>query len=99
MTRPRFPKAINFGFGFKVPIVWKNKVKNSAGETVAGAYTPVADGPPIIELDATEPLWDQLDLFGHEVIHAAIDFHRHLVLQAMDIRAEAAKEEVLKEKE
>lgn len=93
MKKPRFPRAINFGFGFKVPIIWKKRVKNTDGKVLSAAYTPATVGTPLIELDSTEPLWEQYDLLGHEVIHAAIDFHRHLMTEAMEIRAEAAKEE------
>jgi hypothetical protein len=64
---PRLPKSIKLMPGMVVPV--------KAGTTPgwSGSYTPVKDGGPFIEIDPKEPLWEQWETYGHELIHAAID--------------------------
>lgn len=73
--KPRFRKEINFGLGFKVPVEWLDKVIAGRDRSArTGAYSLKSVGGPHIELDSSVPVWDQLEAYSHEILHAAIDF-------------------------
>lgn len=79
--RIKFPKLLRFGLGFGlVPVKWR-------GRNIAGALAQYKAGE--IEMSPHEPLWDQVRAFGHEVLHAAIDFDLYCGRLAEQLRVEA----------
>lgn len=68
--KSRFRKKIHFGLGFSCPVEFKDMSKADD----RGLYSKKNYGGPIIEVDNTEPIWDQLQTYSHEILHAAIDF-------------------------
>ena len=100
--RGRYRKKVDFGFGYSVPITFKDRVI-SQGVPVAGVTTFVSKSKDntTIEIDQKDPLCEQIDTYGHEIIHAAIEFHRWLVMTyVLPLREEAVRtEERLKKEE
>lgn len=96
MGRPRFRKQIDFGLGFSVPVI-REPVQPAAGAD--GAYEPIQgkDGPRI-NLDTRVPLWEQVEAYAHEILHAAIDFDlyvRRELSGPMRAEAERTRRELL----
>lgn len=85
MKTPKFLKAIRFGLGFRSPVVWKGRSLPQA----LGQYHQASAGGPRIELSGGLPLWDQVRVYGHEVLHAAIDFDLHCQRIAEQLQVEA----------
>ncbi len=96
MRDPRIPKAVHFGFpGFSpVQIRWA-RMRGRSGATVTPAPKR-RPGEAYIEMDETSPLWVQVETYGHEVLHAAIDFLDWCVQEAkrMEREAEETKKEL-----
>lgn len=85
--KPHFKKQIEFGLGFKVPV---RDLNGTPDDGIDGQYSEkgTTDGP-LIEVDFSEPLWVSIDAYAHEVLHAAIDFHRHAKQMADTLKEEA----------
>jgi len=85
--KPRFRKAIHFGLGFSSPVEFKDMSKGDNG-----LYSKKGYGGPIIEIDNTIPIWDQLETYSHEILHAAIDFDLHVrTVLIPEMKKEAAE--------
>lgn len=101
MRKPRYRKKIDFGFGYSVPITFKDQVLVK-GTPVAGVTTFVSTQKDntTIEIDRNDPLWEQMDTYAHEILHAAIEFHRWVLQNyVLPVRVEAAHEEREQEEE
>ena len=70
----KIPTAVRFGFKFTVPVQRVAKMPGKSGEYF---FFDNPDGCRI-DISGAEPTWEQIDAYGHEVVHAAIDFCRYL---------------------
>jgi len=77
-------KSLDFGCGFRVPVTFKPSIPGRDGE-----FDPNTNS---IALNSSSPLWEQYDAYAHEVVHAAIDFCRHVQQQyVIPMRLEAER--------
>lgn len=81
--RKRYLSVINFGDGFKVPVVDRRLRK------VPGQYIPDQPdgGGRIIEMDddPKTPEWTRMETYSHEILHAAIDFDLYMRTKAREL--------------
>lgn len=91
MRIPKLPNVVKLGPGFVVPV--------GVGKTpgLTGSYTPLKEGGPVIDIDRSEPLWDQWETFGHELFHAVIDYELWIqrnIVAPLRLEAEKTKQDL-----
>ncbi len=92
MKAPKIPAAVAFPFGFKVPVVSVEQLKEKDGQ-----YVMKNHGGPYIDLADSQPLWQKYQTFAHELVHAAIDFDlwvQRAIVEPMKEEAEQTAKEL-----
>jgi hypothetical protein len=90
--RPRIPRTVNFGLGFKVRVEWVERLAGRTAEFDIDKMT--------IRINKATPVWEQYESFAHEVMHAACDFNLSILRDiARPLQEAAIKTEVKVEME